>query len=73
MVSKISNGAADLSTAVDIAHEIGVHKATINRIARTNDIGTFLGNQRVFSDADIAEIKRLCKVEKGNPNFVKKQ
>lgn len=71
-MSSQSIGVDQLATAVIIAEELGVHKATINRIARDNAIGHFLGNQRIFSAKEVAKIKRICKVEKGNPNFGKK-
>ena len=62
-----------LSTAIEIATELGVHRLTISRIARENEIGRTIGNTRVFTRTDAAKIKKLCRVSKGNPNFSKKQ
>ena len=67
-----SDGVEKLSTACSIAKELGVHKATINRIAKKLEIGSWLGNQRVFTPSQANKIKRSCRIDKGNPNFVKK-
>lgn len=61
-------------TAQQIAESFGVNKATINRIAKTNDIGTPIGatKTRFFTKSDIAKLKQICRFRKGNPNFSKK-
>jgi DNA-directed RNA polymerase specialized sigma54-like protein len=61
-------------SANDIAVELGVHKATINRIAKDHELGTKFGatEMRVFTKAEVQQIHRLCHLKKGNPNFSKK-
>ena len=61
----------ELSTAIEIAEELGVHRLTISRIARKNSIGRTIGNTRVFTRSDASKIKKLCRISKGNPNFGK--
>lgn len=63
----------ELSTAIEIASELGVHRLTVSRIARQHEIGKTIGNTRVFTRTEVARIKKLCRVSKGNPNFSKKQ
>jgi hypothetical protein len=60
-----------LRTAREVAITLGVHKSTVNRIAADQDIGVFVGFLRIFSPADIRKIKKICKFERGNPNFRK--
>ncbi len=62
----------ELKSASDIANQIGVHKTTINRIAKSQNIGQIIGQQRVFDKKDADRIKSLCKIRRGNPNFLKK-
>lgn len=64
-----------MSTAYEIAEKLGVHKATINRIAKIHEIGTPWGMTRIrlFSDSEVEQIKGLCRVKKGNPNFSRKK
>lgn len=63
-----------LKSANDIARALGVHKSTINRIAKDHKIGTPFGatKMRVFTGADVQKIHRLCHLQKGNPNFSRK-
>jgi hypothetical protein len=61
----------ELSTAVQIATELGVHRLTISRIARDHKIGRKIGSTIVFTKSDASKIKKLCRVSKGNPNFGK--
>lgn len=61
-----------LSTAVEIATELGVHRLTISRIARVNSIGRTFGNTRVFTKNESIRIKKMCRISRGNPCFGKK-
>lgn len=63
-----------MRTAFEIAEELGVHKTTINRLAKTHEIGTPWGltKIRLFSDDEVQRIKGLCHMQKGNPNFSRK-
>ena len=61
----------NLTTSLDIAKELGVHRLTISRIARDNEIGTMIGPTRVFTQSEAKAIKKLCNISKGNPNFRK--
>lgn len=65
---------SQFKSASDIAVELGVHKATINRIAKDNAIGTPFGatRMRFFSKSEVTQIRRLCHLHKGNPNFSRK-
>jgi|688.fasta_scaffold52977_10 hypothetical protein len=63
---------SQLTTAVEIASELGVHRLTISRIARTKKIGRLIGSTKVFTKSEALQIKKICKVSKGNPNFGKK-
>ncbi len=71
-MSNSYSGVPELATALEVAEKIGVHKSTVNRIARDHQLGKPMGNQRVYTASDIAKIKRFCKFSKGNPNFGKK-
>lgn len=64
----------DFKTAQQIADELGVNKATINRHAKAHALGTAMGatQTRYFSKTEIAKLKRVCRLRKGNPNFSKK-
>lgn len=61
----------NLTTSLDIAKDLGVHRLTISRIARDNEIGRTIGSTRVFTATEVRKIKKLCKISKGNPNFQK--
>jgi len=65
---------SQFKSAYDVAVELGVHKATINRIAKENEIGTPFGPTkiRLFTKSEVKRIHQLCHVQKGNPNFSKK-
>jgi hypothetical protein len=50
------DGIPDLYTAADVAVVLQQSPKVIHRIAKRLDIGRMLGNQRVFSDADVAAL-----------------
>jgi len=66
-----SNGGIELATAADLAVDLGVHKTTIHRIAKEHALGTFIGNQRVFTRQEAASIRKHCHMTPGNPQFSK--
>ena len=65
-------GAVELTTVRDVAAELGVHKATINRIAKDYEIGKIVGNLRLLTKAEAKKLKGICRLAKGNPNFGRK-
>lgn len=65
-------GVEELTTVRDVAADLGVHKATINRIAKEYSLGKIVGNLRILTKAEAQKLKGICKVAKGNPNFGRK-
>lgn len=65
-------GGTEVATVAELALELGVHKTTINRIAKRYDIGKLVGIQRVFTRQEAASIRKKCHLKPGNPDFGRK-
>jgi hypothetical protein len=58
-------------TSAAISQILGVHKGSINRIAKLHGLGKTVGNMRVFTQSDVKMLRKLCRKKRGNPNFKK--
>lgn len=56
-----------LSTANEVAATLQSSGRTIRRHAVTNDIGTVIGSQRLFTASDISKLRKLVRTRPGNP------
>lgn len=62
-----------LKTSTEAAHALSSTARTVNRWAKIQGIGTMYGVQRLFTDADIEQLRKFVKHRKGNPLMGKEQ
>lgn len=62
-----------LHTSAEVAKALSSTARTINRWAKNQEVGTLYGVQRLFTDADIEQLRSLVKSRKGNPLMGKNQ
>lgn len=60
-------------TAAEVAQALGSSTRTVNRWATLRSLGQKVGVQRLFTNADIRELRKLVQPSRGNPQMGKDQ
>lgn len=62
----------DFLTTAAVAIQLGVSKSSISRDAAAHSVGTFVGNQKLFSASDVRKLMRIRRGKKNLGNYHKK-
>jgi DNA-binding transcriptional MocR family regulator len=58
-----------LSSTREVAAKIGVNKATVIRMARRHNVGTWIDGRPAFTEAEVRVLAKNVR-SAGNPNFI---
>jgi chorismate mutase len=60
-----------MKTTSEVATALKCDKSTVAKVAKRLSLGKMVGTAKVFTVAEVAELKREIKPSRGNPNFGK--